>query len=147
MNKVTDIDKCEPSTDIIYAFIILNKQPIESSSTNRFNFPSIEINGEGSSKRKNKDSQNINTSNNSTSSFFLSVTNQFNGFINGIKALAPLSLSTNKNNGYTNELALPFNEQSYKTVPLQIDNNKPSLISRQKASSLDAITTPKSLFT
>ncbi|RIB23441.1 hypothetical protein C2G38_855123 [Gigaspora rosea] len=62
-----------------------------SCSTNRFNIPSIEINGEGSSNRKNKVLQNNNTFNSSTSSLFL---------------------STNKNNGSTNEyeLALSFNE-------------------------------------
>ncbi|CAG8481967.1 9969_t:CDS:2 [Gigaspora margarita] len=110
--------------------------PVVSFSSNKFNIPSNEINGEGSSKRKNKGTQNNQTSNSSTASNYSSETNQINGLINGIKPLAPLSLYDNKNNGYTNGLAFSFDEQSYKTVPPQIYNNKSSLIK-------DTIITPK----
>ncbi|KAF0549286.1 kinase-like protein [Gigaspora margarita] len=109
--------------------------PVESFSSNEFNIPSNEIN-EGSSERKNKGTQYNQTSNSSTASNYSSETNQINGLINGIKPLAPPSLYDNKNNGFTNGLAFSFDEQSYKTVPPQIYNNKSSLIK-------DTIITPK----
>ncbi|KAF0527408.1 kinase-like protein [Gigaspora margarita] len=96
-----------PNADSVFKALkqFIGEQPIESFSTNGFNLPLIEINGEGSSNRKNNDSQNNNTFNISTSS---------------------ISSSTNKNNTNEHKLALSFKEikiTSQNTRAHSLDNN------------------------